>query len=227
MNATLIKIVAAAVLMAPLSCSTKTKPKNDVIASDGTADQDVSLLQSNRYRGYDAVNHELGLRIFDDETFALAHYIEDTTDLGIFAAFVSTLKDLLGSYKGTGLTSGFRNGTPNSMNLTLWYMAFSGLATDVRGICQSEGGAVGPFKSRESFRAAAQPLCAWPLSGAARHEALHAYWSALMQLDGPEDEFAAWEKFATSNEMKTVVPDEAIFNLTFAALYNPHFLITK
>lgn len=191
------------------------------------ADDTVATLQSNRYRGYDAVNYALSQRLVDDPNFQLSYYIEDTSDLGIFAAFVTTLKDLLGGRFGTGLLSGFRNGSPNSVNLTLWQVAFNGLASDVKGICQADNSKIGPFQTRAAFRDAALALCAWPLDKATRGPALAAFYQEIMQYDAPSNEREAWLAFAVSEDMLALPADQALYNLTFAALYNPHMLISK
>ncbi len=223
----LANVMIAALLVSACS-GNPLKKKSDAPENDGPeTDEDLSGLQANRYRGYDAVNYAVSQRLFQDEKFKLAYYIEDTDGLGIFAAFVTTLKDLLGSRFGTGLLSGFRSGSPNSVNATLWALAFGGLSNDVKGICQAEGGKIGPFESKESFRNAALALCAWPLAPNERRPALEAYWREMIQLDAPSEERAAWLAFAESNDMLTLPADQVLYNLTFAAFYNPHFLIAK
>ena len=223
----LAKVLVAALLVSACSTNPLKKKSDTPDGEDAETEEELAGLQANRYRGYDAVNYVVSQRLFQDENFKLSYYIEDTDGLGIFAAFVSTLKDLLGSRFGTGLLSGFRSGSPNSVNATLWSLAFAGLANDVKGICQAEGGKIGPFEAKESFRNAALALCAWPLASHARRPALEVYWREMVQLDAPSEERAAWLAFAESNEMLTLPADQVLYNLTFAAFYNPHFLIAK
>lgn len=229
MNTTFWKIsICAAIspLLGTLSCTGVNEKKDAPAAAPQTDDpKDQALLESNQFRGYKIVNEQISRRLFNDEKFTLAHYIEDTDAVGAFAGFIGTIKDLLGVQKGSGLHSGFQSGTPNAMNMTVWYMALNGLAMDTKQICQSDS--IGPFAASADFLATAKPVCEWPIHYSQRRKTLKKLWNVLMEFDASDEEFDAWFRFAGSPELRELAGEEALFQLTFAALYNPHFLIAK
>lgn len=224
----LTPLISAVLVLSGCSDS-HSKPVDKSFDAQAVSEEqfDVSGLQSNRYRGYEEINYIIGSRFFNDDGFKLSHYIEETVDAGILAAFTTTLKDLLGTRFGIGLTSGFRNGSPNAVNASLWSLALSSLASDVKEICRAPEGKIGPFQSRAAFRHAALGLCNWPLSANARQAALKTYWHEMIHLDAPPEEREAWLAFAESFADKATTAEEVLYNLTFAALYNPHFLVNK
>ncbi|MBI3556741.1 MAG: hypothetical protein HY074_10800 [Deltaproteobacteria bacterium] len=77
------------------------------------------------FRGYTEVNRILKERVARANGFQLGKYLgESSAEPGS-----NGLLSLLGTYLGSDTDAAYRNGQPNSLNMLLWYLALSGLAT--------------------------------------------------------------------------------------------------
>lgn len=167
---------------------------------------------SSEFRGYVAVNRLLRERLFlPGSTFELGQFINQEYD-----PQAGNLLDLLGTYKTGFGVAGFRNGKPNALNMLLWHTLFAALARDIAGVCAGEPNVFNP-----SFVARVRPLCAGPLAS----DDLFVFWTALLGVDAPLEEYALWEAFAMSAPMREFQGADYVESLAVSVLNNPYFLL--
>jgi hypothetical protein len=171
------------------------------------------------FKGYTEINRILMERVIGPG-FSLGTYLGEP----YVEAQPGTLLELLGMYETGGLSGGFANAVPNSLNTMLWALLLSGLADDIGGVCT---GAVSKdwLTLTPDFQDALMPLCDWPKASATSVVALKTYWDALMFYDAPESEFEVWETFAEEEAKTNETAAVAVSRLTVAALLNPYFLL--
>src|SRR5437870_2374830 len=73
-----------------------------------------------QFKGYIEINRILKERIIRPSGFQLGKYLGEGFDV----PRPNSLVELLGTFVGSGTDSKFRNGSPNSVNMLLWYLAF-------------------------------------------------------------------------------------------------------
>lgn len=192
----------------------------------GTASENEA---TGTYRGYEEINQMVNERLFSrSDALSLRLYVEDQppTD-SIFDLGKPTLKDLLGVYDGDGLRVGLKNGTPNSVNMLLWYMAMDGLAKELSLGCQGEGGAhFALVDVQATVTDLVNRICATPDARTKDEGTLKELWNAVMRSDAPETEYLAWRNYVQGGSF-TETGSAAVHSMLLAMLYNPHFLLKK
>lgn len=181
------------------------------------------------YRGYEEINRIVNERLFArSDALSLRLYVEEhpPTD-SIFDLGKPTLKDLLGVYDGDGLRVGLKNGTPNSVNMLLWYMAMDGLANELALGCQGEAGAhFALVDVQPSVTDLVNKICATPDARSKDEATLRDLWNVVMRTDAPETEYLAWRNYVQGGSF-TETGSAAVHSMLLAMLYNPHFLLKK
>src|SRR6185437_16949201 len=118
---------------------------------------------------------------------------------------------LLGSYDDNSGNDAFRNGDPNALNMLLWQMLLQLTTSDIASHCKKEEKL--PYSA--FFQSVIDPLCDWPSPAAKTEDHLRNFWLALMGYDAPEEEFLAWEKFATTSSLAEKPASDALPALFF------------
>ncbi len=169
------------------------------------------------FRGYMKVNDLVRERLLErGSDFELSQYLGQSYD-----PFGTNLLDLLGTHKSGFAGGRFRNGTPNSLNMLIWHMLFSKLATDVSLLCTGE--AVLPFSV--GFRKAAAPFCEFPFRMANWDDQLFTLWLTVMNFDAPLTEYQEWRKFWISPQASALRGPEALEWMVLSIVNNPYFLL--
>lgn len=172
----------------------------------------ITFAQSAQFRGASAVEEVLSERLWSPgSTISLARYID------------YNLRSLLGARVAFGGESVFSNGEPNSVNMLLWNVSLQGVADEIALNCSFNS--FPPLNNK--FKAALQKVCLWPEESAKSNSVLQEYWLAVMGYDAPIEEFEAWRDFFLTSSFAKKSAQETISPLTFAILYNPHFLLRK
>ncbi|MCB0364084.1 MAG: hypothetical protein H6624_08975 [Bdellovibrionaceae bacterium] len=171
---------------------------------------------SAQYWGYVEINRRIKTAIIKEgEEFDLGMLLGAP-----YSDFGNNLLDLLGTYKGNGYGSEFRNGKPNSLNMLLWYLLFKQFSEKLAASCDDASA----LTLNEAFREVHQALCAWPNVTDA-DTALAKYWLMVMGFEAPLEEMAKWQDFILSPEAQTWSRQQAIENLNLAIFMNPYYLL--
>lgn len=172
---------------------------------------------SAEFRGYMKVNDLVRERLLQSGAdFELSQYLGQSYD-----PFGTNLLDLLGTHKSGFAGGRFRNGTPNSLNMLIWHMLFSKLATDVALLCTGE--AALPFSS--GFINAAVPFCEFPHRTADWDDQLFKLWLTVMNFDAPLSEYQEWRKFWVGPGAAGLRGPEALEWMVLSIVNNPYFLL--
>lgn len=154
-----------------------------------------------------------------EERFELGKYIEEAYGQGSFS---TTLLDLLGTYKSTGVSKGFRNGDPNGMSMLLWTMIFQGFSMDIAKLCGQSSSAI----FEDDVVNAVHALCAWPASSALNQNLWMDLWTFYVGYEAPESEFTLWyNTFIDDNFWRTQPADVLIQSAAMSAFLNPYLLL--
>ena len=169
------------------------------------------------FRGYVKVNDLVRERLLESgSNFELSLYLGQNYD-----PFGTNLLDLLGTHKSGFAGGRFRNGTPNSLNMLIWHMLFSKLATDVSLLCTGE--AALPFSV--GFKNAAEPFCEFPYRATNWDDQLFTLWLTVMNFNAPLSEYEEWRKFWLSPSAANLRGPEALEWMVLSIVNNPYFLL--
>jgi hypothetical protein len=151
-------------------------------------------------------------------------------NLGPYLAHEDSLISLLGGYSDVGLRNDFRNGTPNSLNMFLWNITMSMLASDIARSCGTIRLAVmrsQVFDYNDSFAKHLNALCSWPNSQAKNETNLRNLWIAVQGFDAPKEEFEAWRDFFLSPQSPYAdKPNEESMAAMLKTMFlSPYFLL--
>ncbi len=176
-----------------------------------------SFAQAAELKGYVETNQALRERIFNqNENYEVGDFI------GVrYSDFGNNLLDILGTYKSSGVTLGFKNGQPNSLNILVWKMMFSQLSDKISELCI--GGDSTHFSP--DFRTQMTTLCQWPSATGRNEESLKTFWTTLMGYDAPEDEYIAFRYFFLSDQWRQARPNDVVWAMSYSVLMNPYFLL--
>ena len=176
-----------------------------------------NFAQATELKGYVETNQALRERIFDQ-----GGQYEVGDFIGVrYSDFENNLLDILGTYKSSGVTLGFKNGQPNSLNILVWKMMFSQLSDKISGLCI--GGDSTNFSV--DFSTQMTGLCKWPAATARSEESLKTFWTILMGYDAPEEEFLAFRDFFLSDQWSQARPNDVVWAMSYSILMNPYFLL--
>ena len=181
---------------------------------------------TNTYRGYTEVNRLILERVAQTNGFQIGQYLNETAQ----EPSVGDLLSLLGTYVGSDTSDSYRNGTPDSVSMLLWYIALNKLSIDIAAYCNPNFIPKGlhPLVIQDQFQAALKPVCAWPASTAQNDAVLFGLWSALVGYDAPPEEFQAWKNFFLQEPSYQTAPiSTVISNMVLSALFNPYFLLVQ
>ncbi len=222
----LLGLAVAACQGAPEAKKNENHHAADAVPAPGSAAENDA---TGTYRGYEEINRMVNERMFArSNALALREYVEEAPVLdNVFELGKPTLKDLLGVYDGDGLRVGLKNGTPNSVNMLLWYMAMDGLASEMALGCDGEDGAHFQLVDVQTrMTDLVNRICATPDAQAKDEDTLRELWNTVMRSDAPETEYLAWRNYVTGGSF-TETGSQAVHSMLLAMLYNPHFLLKK
>ncbi len=214
----LVVVTIATVLVA--GCGIKPKGKTDKPLVNN---KPVNYELIGGFRGYLVTNQVIKDRVIQEGIpFELAGYFElkENQEENIFSDITPNLRSLLGINEGNGVNSGYKNNQPNSINMLLWYIALSGLATDMADTCDDHSNL---FNQKTDDILA--KLCTWPEAESKSDKTLQELWQLLMDYDATNEEFLVWRAYVQSDEFSKNTKKEAILNMVVSILYNPYFLL--
>jgi hypothetical protein len=187
------------------------------------AGYELNKLESSPYKGYEAINDLLMDRVVEDDSFQFNRYFEERPESSVLDLVLPGLKQLLGTYEGNGLESGYRSADPNAINSLLWYIGFSGFSEELGSYCTDEYDDTNlPLK--DSIKAHLDIMCEWPEVDSNQ---MKSFWFSLVRFDAPPREYESWSTYFLSDESKALAPAGVISEMVVAAFYNPHVLIKK
>lgn len=132
------------------------------------------------------------------------------------------LENLLGTWVNYGSEHVFKNGSPNPVNMLIWYTMMSAFAQSVGDSC------VRPkLEFNRSFLTVLNRICAWPKPAAVTDRNMLDFWLAVMGYNAPESEFLAWRDFLLNSSYRNKTAKEAVAAMTLAITLNPHFLLDR
>ncbi len=168
--------------------------------------------QHARFKGFVGIQTELSTRLAPAGT---------ALDLYEFLP-ADDLENLLGTWVNYGSEHVFKNGSPNPVNMLIWYTLMSGFAQSVGESC------IRPqLEFNRSFLAALNRLCAWPKPAAVTDRIMLDFWLAVMGFNAPESEFLAWRDFFLNSSYRNKPAKDAVTAMTLAIALNPHFLLDR
>lgn len=179
------------------------------------------------YKGHVAINQIIQTRFLEpgvtSRSFAIGRYLDDYINES------TSLSALLGRFSGEASTNEFRNGRPNSLNMLLWQIALSKLATEVALSCRDANAPqnLGLYPYNASFAARLKPLCSWPSPEAKQEAKLLDLWQAVMGFDAPKQEFDAWRDYflAPTSPFANASRDDSLKAMIRSMLLSPYFLL--
>ncbi len=186
------------------------------------------------FKGYEMTNRLLVGRLLDPDdqsnrTFELARFFGEAYPRP------GGLSSLLGTFSGDGNGNAYRNGTPNGVNMLLWYIGMSHLSRIIGGVCDGQGPILhesGPTSLQFQLAAGVYQnlvsLCAAGGDVEARAHALSDLWLNVVSFDAPEEEYDAFVAFFSSDpELLTLPPQVQIADAMAAMLLNPAVLLER
>lgn len=199
-----------------------------------------------QFMGLSSISTTIAARMlapgFNATNFSLRRYLPGAN----FFGSDNDLGALLGRYVVVNGNGEFQNGTPNAMNMSLWFLVMSGMAGDVAKVCDPPpdpnappppggggfnggfGGFNQPLEWKDTFKPKVVALCDWPADAAKAETAMSAYWKAIMGFQAPAAAQTAWrDEFTANPAYATLKGKAAVRELTLAILMQPHFLLTK
>lgn len=170
--------------------------------------------QGTRLRGHTEMAATLQNRIMTTgETFSFYPYLS-----GLDGNTAKSLLDLTGTRPQGG--GDIINGNPNALNMLVLKLVLYKFSKAIASGCNHT-----VAKWNSSFRHALYNICEWPKDSAKDPKVMEAFWLSLMGYDAPHEELEAWRNFFLSSSYKNRSAKETVAAMSFAILYNPHFLI--
>ena len=205
--------LAFSLLLSSSSCS-RTKDSSEIKAAGNRVGE---------FKGIVATNKILNTRLFKQGgnfQFDVSLYLDRQT----------SLIELLGVYSNIGPLNDFRNGTPNSLNMLLWNLVFSGLSKDIAESCGTPQLVIeGSIKIdyNQSFAERLGALCKGPVLDLKNEESLLNFWWSVEGFDAPREEYLAWRDFFMSPQSPyaNAPSKEAIQAMLKTMFLNPYFLL--
>lgn len=204
-----------ALILALFGCRLK-EPEADLLTTG---------ISTGQLRGYFAVEADIKNRMLAPtlrDKFFLGDYLGDKD---IRSGQVTGLSGFLGSYQGEKDSNKYRSGDPNALNMMLWNIVISGIATDASQHCLADGK---PLAFRDTqFSTQLTKICTWPSPDAAQPETLAGLWDTVMGYDVPKSEFNSWKNaiLSADSPMLKLSGADATYALVKSILMNPYFLI--
>ncbi len=136
---------------------------------------------------------------------------------------------VLGTGTPQGSNNGFKNGSPNALNMMLWKELISKLAENIGRSCRDAAGPKGflKFKFNPSFETIMMEICKWPAPVAKSEDVLLRFWVATVQFDAPKSEFDAFRDcfLDTDSPYAREESPVTVAAIVKAGLLNPYFLL--
>ncbi len=171
-----------------------------------------SLAQHSQYRGFAAVMKELSVRLAKPgQVIDLYEYVP-----------AEGLETLLGTWYTFGSEHEFRNGSPNSVNVLIWYVTLNDLSAVFGNSCASP-----KLDFNPEFLGVLNKICDWPKDKAAVEDVMLAYWFSIMGYNAPESEYIQWRDFFLKSSYRTKTAKETVTAMTLAMTMNPYFLLNR
>lgn len=173
--------------------------------------------QASEFRGYVETNQLIRERLIDsDSRFEIGSLISER-----YNDFGTSILDLLGTYKSSGVSLGFKNGQPNSANMLVWKMILSEFSNQIGGLCYGADAHI----FNDAFKKIVVPICDWSKDSARSEDNLKALWLAIMDYDAPEEEYQIWRDFFLKDEWRAAQPSDVVSAMTASILMSPYFLL--
>lgn len=168
--------------------------------------------QHSQYKGFSAISKEISTRLAPH-----GQYI----DMYEFVP-AEGLESLLGTWISYGSQHIFKNGSPNPVNMLIWYVTFSEFAKEMGESCASP-----QMNFSREFTVTLNKVCAWPKASAMTDQTLLDFWFAVMGYNAPEAEFIEWRDFFKTSSYKSKSAKETVNAMTLAITMNPYFLLAR
>jgi hypothetical protein len=177
----------------------------------------VGFAEPAEFKGYFLINSTLKQRLMKpNSTFDLSEYVKEAPPM----EFGFSLMDLLGTYKGSGTSGKFKNGSPNPTNMLLWHVLLSGFAADLASTCADAQA----LPLQEGFQQLMGQLCLWPEESAKTESNLLSFWIFMMGYEADQHEYEIWRNFILS-KYGTASSSQTLQAMTLTILNNPYFLL--
>ncbi len=175
----------------------------------------LSAVGPSQLHGHAVLESRMSSRVLKPgESFFLGTYLDGQEP----SPFRSTLSDLLGAIKGVTTETSFQNGAPNSINVLLYYVAFSGFSRS----CVS-----GALKFNLAFEQTMATMMTWPASAAQSESSMQDLWLRVMGYDAPREEYEAWRDFFLTSSYRSLPASETVPAMMTAMMMNPYFLVRR
>ncbi len=171
-----------------------------------------SFAQHSQYKGFVAIGKEISTRLAP---------VGQSIDMYEFVP-AEGLESLLGTWINYGSQHIFKNGSPNPVNMLIWYVTLSAFADDMGESCASP-----QMNFNREFIATLNKICDWPKPKAASEDVMLEFWFAVMGYNAPETEFIEWRDFFLKSSYKGKTAKETVSAMTLAITMNPHFLLSR
>lgn len=172
----------------------------------------TSFAQHSQYKGFSAISIEISTRLAPH-----GQYI----DMYEFVP-AEGLESLLGTWISYGSQHIFKNGSPNPVNMLIWYVMFSEFSKEMGESCASP-----QMNLSREFIVTLNKVCAWPKASAMTDANLLEFWFAVMGYNAPESEFLEWKEFFKNSSYKSKSAKETVSAMTLAITMNPYFLLAR
>jgi hypothetical protein len=132
------------------------------------------------------------------------------------------MEGLMGTWENYGSVHRFRNGTPNPMNMMLWYYTLSSFSQTLAASCKTK-----TVELNARFQKALNRICAWPVADAKSDDAMLDFWFGVMGYNAPEEEFVLWRDFFRTSSYQSKTGPVVVEAMTLAIVMNPYFLLKQ
>jgi hypothetical protein len=168
--------------------------------------------QNSQLKGLSAISRELSTRLATPG---------EPIDLGQLLP-AGDFAGLLGTWNRFGDEHTFQNGSPNSVNMTIWILIVSKFARELADSCETPRYA---FHAR--FLLTLKTLCKWPAAEARAPGVMKEFWLGLMGYSASDVEYDAWENFFLVSSYRERPARDALEAMTLAIMTNPSFLLRR
>jgi hypothetical protein len=230
----LLRLSTALSLLAAASACTRAADDASEAKSDGHR---VGFL-----KGYEGINRVVRSRLIandPNEPYSTLFEVGFMVDGSIQLQNTDGFRALLGSFQGAQGQITYQNGSPNAVNMLLWDLILSRMASSLATACAPAeaqlpyvrftggDGATRDLKLKPTTVARMTAVCAWPADDAGRRAALQSLWFGVMGFEAPGAELDAYLAAfgGDGSPVGALEPSERLRVLLRAMFLNPHFLL--
>ena len=198
-------------------------PKPDIRKSDS---EGIALMQetARQLRGYQEINHFVSTELIKDDHFDIALYLGERQKGEFGSTGYNALHYMLGSRRSDGMRTTVNGSEPNAMNMLLWNIVISSLATDIEAWCWGRENEMNQkITLTDDFSSTLQNFCQRDNSSA---DNLPELYNAVIGIQKTKLHEQSWvqfhKKYLHAEENK-----KQVHSLIYSLMYSTEFLVRR